>query len=181
MCMPKQVCGGQRKTCGSLFSPFTLWVLAIKLRSACLAGSTFTHLAITPALLLAFSSSLEYISGIKSCNIMPPPVHQPMHIVVSPIHEIRTRITEAILNYFSVRTQNKMKLSLDMCQGSIAIISASQAPYSPPLPIPCLAEFLSVCMLSYFIELYHCRALKNCMERGGVSVQLNQRIKKYVP
>lgn len=147
------------------FSPFTIGVLASKLRSSGLAGSAFTHLVILTALLLAFSLSLECISGIKSCNNMPSPIHQPMLIVFLPIHKIWARITVAILTHFSVRTQNKMKLSLDLCQESMLIISAGSILSSNPAthptksPIPCSAGFPSGYMFSHFNELYHCACL----------------------
>lgn len=38
--VPWQVCGGQRITCRGLFSPSSVWVLGIKLRTSVLVGNT---------------------------------------------------------------------------------------------------------------------------------------------
>lgn len=40
--MPQCICGGQRVTCGSQFSPSALWVMRTELRSSSLAASAFT-------------------------------------------------------------------------------------------------------------------------------------------
>lgn len=44
--MPQDVYGGQQTTRGSQFSPYTMWILGVKLRSSGLVTGTFTHLTI---------------------------------------------------------------------------------------------------------------------------------------